>query len=554
MELKLFSIIYIAFRLAPFILVSYLSLSSLFGQDYKAIVYLAGLLIACFLTVLFSKNIPVKWITYEDTQSNSPDICNSLTLTGSAPFSLLPLSQTVFSFTFFYLFFVIYKYGLVKLNIPTLIIFPILIIADLLWNVTYKCSSFFGNFLSIAIGTAFGFLWAYIIDKSKATDLQYFNGISGKQVCSRPQRQLFKCSNINTNGQIYNKSNSYFSGEGNESITLASTALNTNTYNFYQTDSAKELIIPNSGIYIITVDAGEKKDPYGIYSFMVSGIKGGTKSATFISDVLLDKDSPQPFNSAVSKSNGVFTVSTMNSKHTQSRVYFYELYSNNVKTLLSGPHNMNTGSGGKLQSYTLPSSGLFFMTIDGGDKSLTDANQIYCFYLVACKSDNTNVSYVSSLNSINYGTQSKGLNITGNVNGKFDAIIVNGDSAFTNYNVYYKQLYGDNSTMKLLNASTMPININPKSGGSSHTFTLPTSGVFIITVDSGSRENVNGIYSFYISGCLESSNLSYINEIANPASDYSVVGLGNAQFTVSFTNSDDKKTNAFNVYYYKVYP
>jgi len=105
MELKLFSILYIAFRLAPFILVSYLSLSSLFGQDYKAIVYLAGLLIACFITVLISSNIPISWITYEDTVSNSPDICNSLTLTGAAPFSLLPLSQTVFSYTFFYLFF-----------------------------------------------------------------------------------------------------------------------------------------------------------------------------------------------------------------------------------------------------------------------------------------------------------------------------------------------------------------------------------------------------------------------------------------------------------------
>ena len=47
-ELNLGSIGYLTFRLAPFILVSFFVLSSMFRQDIKGLIYVVGLIIAGF--------------------------------------------------------------------------------------------------------------------------------------------------------------------------------------------------------------------------------------------------------------------------------------------------------------------------------------------------------------------------------------------------------------------------------------------------------------------------------------------------------------------------
>ena len=48
MELNLVTLIYLFFRLAPFISVCYFSLGSIFNQDIKGLIYLVGLLVALF--------------------------------------------------------------------------------------------------------------------------------------------------------------------------------------------------------------------------------------------------------------------------------------------------------------------------------------------------------------------------------------------------------------------------------------------------------------------------------------------------------------------------
>jgi len=189
MEINLFNITYLFIRLAPFILVCYFTLSSVFNQDLKGIIYLIGLLFACFATAGFG-NIPIFKV------DPLPKLCNFMNLSNGMPISNIPLGFTVLSYTFFYLIYIIGKNELWSSNVPTFILFPILMIFDALWNLNNSCITMTGLLVSLIVSGSIGVLWAYIINASNITDLQMFNGISNKEVCSRPYQSAFRCKYV----------------------------------------------------------------------------------------------------------------------------------------------------------------------------------------------------------------------------------------------------------------------------------------------------------------------------------------------------------------------
>lgn len=188
-ELNLNSISYVAYRLAPFIIVSFFSLSSLLNQDLKGLIYLCGLLLTSFIVVIVGNSIP-----FEQPTNPSLVCSNVFSIFKTSRLSPIPLSQVVFSYTFGYLSFILFKYKLSSQNIPTLIIFPLLMIIDLLWILFYRCSNIFLTFFGgTVMGYFLGMLWSYIIDSFKLTKLQYFNGLSNREYCSVPKKQMFRC-------------------------------------------------------------------------------------------------------------------------------------------------------------------------------------------------------------------------------------------------------------------------------------------------------------------------------------------------------------------------
>jgi hypothetical protein len=189
--LKLQYILYTAFRLSPFIIVCFFSLSSILNQDLKGIIYLAGLLFSCFFAVIVGAHNTFSSIIDDNSQKDA--ICNAISLTESGRLSNLPLSMVVFSYTFFYLVDIIAKYNLASQNIPTLILFPLLIIGDYIWNNTYNCATIMQLIAAFGIGSVTGWIWSMIIRSTGVVQLQYFNGVSNSQSCSRPSRQMFKC-------------------------------------------------------------------------------------------------------------------------------------------------------------------------------------------------------------------------------------------------------------------------------------------------------------------------------------------------------------------------
>jgi hypothetical protein len=200
MKLNIVSLLYLFFRFAPFVIVSYFALQSIFNQDLKGVIYLVGLLIAAVVTILLGNIIP-------NTSDNADGIpvqsafakvkCNQLTLGADGPISKLPLSQTVFGYTIAYLFYFISINNLQAQNIPTFIVFPILIVADMFWSTSNGCSTNILLISSLIIGLIFGTLWAMIIESTNVADLSYFSGISNKDVCSRPTKSLYKCRSVN---------------------------------------------------------------------------------------------------------------------------------------------------------------------------------------------------------------------------------------------------------------------------------------------------------------------------------------------------------------------
>jgi hypothetical protein len=199
MELNILTILYLFFRLAPFILVSFFSLASIFNQDFKGLIYLIGLIFACFITMMIGNVLP-SWLMAQ----NPSEICNMITIGNTPAFSKLPLGQCIFGYTFFYLLYTMYKNKVLLQNYPTLIFFPLVIIVDMFWNLSNGCYNVIQLPISLLIGGGIGYLWSYILYKSKNTGLQYFNKITGKDVCSRPTKNTFKCS-VYKNGKLISK-------------------------------------------------------------------------------------------------------------------------------------------------------------------------------------------------------------------------------------------------------------------------------------------------------------------------------------------------------------
>jgi len=201
MELNLVSLIYLFFRLAPFIIVCYFSLGSLFNQDIKGLIYLVGLLFACFATFLVGQSIP---LAYSSGVSNgdimgtmAAPVCNLLTIGKDGSFSKIPLGISILSYTLIYLVYIIASNHLEMTNIPTLVFFPVLILGDLIWNLRNNCYAPFGIVLSIIVGALCGWGWAYLIGTLNKPGLFFLNIGSDQSVCQRPSKQLFKCTFAN---------------------------------------------------------------------------------------------------------------------------------------------------------------------------------------------------------------------------------------------------------------------------------------------------------------------------------------------------------------------
>ena len=195
MEMNLASIFYLFFRLSPFILVCFFTLGSILNSELKGFVYLVGLCFACFVTFMINGALGE-----DSNDTNKSLLCNSFSVNNIYS-TKTPASLVILSYTLFYLVYPIAKHDLAIYNVPTLVLFPLLILADIWWNISTGCYTPLQCIVAVIVGSGAGILWSFIIWKSKVKEFQYYNIGSASEICSKPTAQTFKCA-VYKNGEL----------------------------------------------------------------------------------------------------------------------------------------------------------------------------------------------------------------------------------------------------------------------------------------------------------------------------------------------------------------
>lgn len=194
------NIMYLGFRLAPFIIVFYFVFQSFLNFEIRGVVYLAGL-IGCTFAIYMSNGLLGSMFPPESFEDVTSSKCNVISLGENGNIlSSIPLSVSVYSYTFFYLLMFMVAgggnaYSALAQNIPTLFIFPLLCAAEIFWLVTNNCikSPVYKILFSIIVSGGIAVAWGMIIISLKNNKLYYINNVDTGQVCSRPSKQYFRC-------------------------------------------------------------------------------------------------------------------------------------------------------------------------------------------------------------------------------------------------------------------------------------------------------------------------------------------------------------------------
>lgn len=195
MEFNLFSLTYLIFRLAPFMVASFFSIASLFNSDIKGIIYLVGLIFACGVSILLGNAGAAMSPTSFTPPAESLQICKLLSIGGNYSVSKVPLSLVVFSYTMFYLVYAIAMNNLETTNIPTLVIFPTVILADLWWNLSSNCFTLMACIAAIIFAGAVGVGWSALVYQKMPTAHYIMTG-SSREYCYAPSKQNYVCKFI----------------------------------------------------------------------------------------------------------------------------------------------------------------------------------------------------------------------------------------------------------------------------------------------------------------------------------------------------------------------
>lgn len=200
MEFNIVAFTYLFLRLAPFILICFFTLSSIFNQDFKGLIYLLGILFTVVISISASPSVQALSNTL-NLHNSKLSICSSITINKMDALSGIPLGQVVIVFTMTYLIYSMMEYNIVPQNWPTIVFFVLLSVFNIYWNISFGCHNWVELTAACAIGLL-GFLWGEIINNGfKSKRLLYFTGIEQSNHCSRPTKQTFKCK-VYKNGSL----------------------------------------------------------------------------------------------------------------------------------------------------------------------------------------------------------------------------------------------------------------------------------------------------------------------------------------------------------------
>lgn len=180
--------------ISPTLLVFFMFMSSLFNQNLKGLVYLAGLLIASLLNIFFMNMIG------SGRDENEAFSCSIFDIPHVSQYNSPYPSSLIIAFTLAYLVLPM-KYNN-QMNYAVLGFLLILLGIDILTKVQNKCTTYAGSVLGGLVGFLLGTIWYIFFHGAGFDSLLYFDELrSDNVVCSKPTKQTFKCS-VYKNGEL----------------------------------------------------------------------------------------------------------------------------------------------------------------------------------------------------------------------------------------------------------------------------------------------------------------------------------------------------------------
>ena len=183
--------------ISSILLAFFMIMISLFNQDVKAIIYLAGAFIAYIFNVAGLKPALGNKI---DLETRSP-VCDLVDIPINNKFDG-PNSNSVFiGFTLMYLSIPMFENN--EINFPLMISILTLFGMDAIYKLTNKCTTSFGVIIGGLVGGLIGVGYYYLLTNFGLRDYTYFSkiGSNNTETCSMPNKQTFKCA-VYKNGEL----------------------------------------------------------------------------------------------------------------------------------------------------------------------------------------------------------------------------------------------------------------------------------------------------------------------------------------------------------------
>jgi hypothetical protein len=169
-------------------------MSSLFNQNLKGLVFIAGVLICSIINVMFMNLIGSG---RDETEAYS---CSLFDIPMVSQFNSPYPTCLIIAFTIAYLILPM-KYNN-QMNYGVLVFLLGLLAIDVLTKIQNKCTSISGAILGALVGFLFGAVWYILFHAMGFDSLLYFDELrSDNVICSRPTKQTFKCS-VYKNGEL----------------------------------------------------------------------------------------------------------------------------------------------------------------------------------------------------------------------------------------------------------------------------------------------------------------------------------------------------------------
>lgn len=184
--------------LSPLLIVFFMVMLSLFNQDLRGLIYLAGILIAFIINIIVATCMNIKG------SEDANVICTAIDYPSNdfvVPYS----SSVIIAFTIAYLLFPMWFNN--NMNYAVIITLFSIFGLDMYTKIFYNCTYTSGPILGGLLGLLLGSIWFALFHFAGFDSLLYFETYSSNRVfCEKPAKQQFKCR-VYKNGELLTSGN-----------------------------------------------------------------------------------------------------------------------------------------------------------------------------------------------------------------------------------------------------------------------------------------------------------------------------------------------------------